>query len=219
MKNIKIISFTVTGVFIVAVGLLTPAYTRANTTQAVPATGIGAKDSVKPYSAVITPDAETSEGFISVHKVKDRYLFEIPDSVMGRDLFTVNRLVKSPQDWRNPLFVLCSYGNDWIGQTMFRIKKEEGNKLVLQVISASERTDSSEDGVYDAMVRNNLAPVYASFPIKAFGKDQRSAVIDMTDYLNSDNSVFGYLAALKALAMPANFAPERSFRSEERRVG
>ena len=49
------------------------------------------KDSVKPYETGGS-QAITSKGFITVHKVNNRYLFELPDSVLGRDLFTVNRL-------------------------------------------------------------------------------------------------------------------------------
>ena len=170
-----------------------------------------AKDSVKPYGSVVTPDAETSRGFISVHKVNNRFLLELPDSVIGRDLYTVNRITKSSQDWRNPLGMLCSYGGDWIGQCLFRFTKAAGNKLQLEVISTSERTSGGEEGVQDAIMKNTQMPVYAVFPVKAYGKDKQSSVIDMTDYFNSDNPVFGYLPELKALGMPGVFAPDRSF--------
>ena len=56
-------------------------------------------------------------------------------------------------------------------------------------------------------MQNNLSPVYASFPVKAYGKDKQSVVIDITDYFNSDNSVFGYCQNLsRCLWLPA-FAP------------
>ncbi len=168
------------------------------------------KDSVKPYEMVITPQAITTKGFITVHKINNRYLFELPDSILGRDLFTVNRLVTSPEDYRHP-FMICSYGNDWIGHSMFRFTKDEGDKLLLQVVSTTERSDSGDEGMQEAMMQNNLLPVYASFPIKAYGKDKKSVVVDLTDYFNSDNGVFGYLPDLRNMAMGGNYAPERSF--------
>ncbi|MGN6420681.1 MAG: zinc-dependent metalloprotease [Pseudobacter sp.] len=170
-----------------------------------------AKDSVKPYETVISAGAETMKGFITVHKVNNRFLLELPDSVIGRDLYTVNRITRSSQDWRNPLGGLCSFGGDWIGQCLFRFNKTMGDKLQLEVISTSERSDAGEDGVQNALMKNNLFPVYAVFPVKAYGKDKRSAVIDMTDYFNSDNPVFGYLPELKFLGMPGVYAPDRSF--------
>lgn len=169
------------------------------------------KDSVKPYEAVVTAGAETTKGFITVHRVNNRYLLELPDSVVGRDLYTVNRITKSSQDWRNPLGGLCSFGGDWIGQCLFRFTKATGDKLQLEVISTTDRSGAGEDGVQDAVMKNSLSPVYAVFPIKAYGKDRQSAVIDMTDYFNSDNPVFGYLPDLKILGMPGMYAPDRSF--------
>ncbi|WEK33812.1 MAG: zinc-dependent metalloprotease [Candidatus Pseudobacter hemicellulosilyticus] len=170
-----------------------------------------AKDPVKPYEQVVTGEARTSKGFISVHALNNRYLLEVPDSILGRDLFAVNRLVRSAQDWRHPLGGLCSYGNDWIGQTLFRFRKDAGDKLVLEVLSTSERADSSAPYLLDALQQNNLAPVHASFPVKAYGKAGGSSVIDITDYLAADNPIFGYMAELKMFAMPGTFAADRSY--------
>jgi hypothetical protein len=212
MNTMKTITTVVRLVLLVTgyCALLTPMDAQAAVNRQFPGMG-AARDSVKPYEAVVPASAVTSKGFITVHKVNNRYLLELPDSVLGRDLFTVNRVITSPQDWRNPFGALCSYGNDWIGQSLFRFTKDDGDKIALQVMSTTERTDNSEEGVYDAVMQNNLSPVYAAFPVKAYGKDKLSTVIDMTDYFNSDNPVFGYLADLKAFAMPAPYAPERSF--------
>ena len=49
-------------------------------------------------------------------------------------------------DYRHP-FMLCSYGNDWIGYSLFRFTKEEGDKLLLQVISTTERSDTGDEGM------------------------------------------------------------------------
>lgn len=173
-------------------------------------TGTG-KDMVKPYATIVPNDAITSKGFITVHRVKDRYLFEIPDSIMERDLFTSNRLIKSGQDFRSG-FMVCSYGNDWIGQAMFRFSRESGN-VVIKLISTSERSDNSENGVHDALTQNTIDPIFASFPIKAYGPSHSSVVIDITDFLNSDNEIFGMLNMLKITGIPAGstFRPERSF--------
>lgn len=210
MKKLrKMATAAATPLLLTGISLLITAYSAT----AQPGLGFAGmrKDSVKSYESVITAEAVTSKGFISVHKINSRYLFEVPDSILGRDLFAVNRIVKSPQDWRNPFGGLCSYGSDWIGQSLFRLLKEEGDKIVLEVISTSERSDTTADGVYTALQQNNLSPVYAVFPIKAYGKNKHSYVIDMTDYLNTDNSVFGYMAELKLLAMPVPFAADRSF--------
>ena len=44
------------------------------------------KTGPKPYKEVITDKAKTSKGLFTVHKVEDKYYFEIPDSLLGRDV-------------------------------------------------------------------------------------------------------------------------------------
>ncbi|MGN8056677.1 zinc-dependent metalloprotease [Pedobacter sp. 22163] len=167
----------------------------------------------KPYKEVIPDGTKTSKGFMLVHQVGDRYLFEIPDSLFGRSIFTVNRLTKSAQDWRNPLGGLCSYGNDWIGQAMFSFEKSGQDKIALKLISTTDRVTDNDPALAKAITENNFEPIYAIFPIKAYNNEAKSVVIDLTDYLNSDNPIFGYLSGLKLFAMPGTFVPERSFLS------
>ena len=47
---------------------------------------------LKPYAQVITPKAKSSFGFLTVHKVDNNYFFEIPDSMLNRDILIVNRI-------------------------------------------------------------------------------------------------------------------------------
>ena len=56
------------------------------------------KDALQPYARVITGKAKTMNGFFKVHNVEGRYYFEIPDSLFGRDVLIVNRIVKAPVD-------------------------------------------------------------------------------------------------------------------------
>jgi len=164
-----------------------------------------------PYDLVVPAGSKTSKGFVRVHRVKDRYLFEIPDSLFGRLFYTVNRIARSAQDWRNPLGGICSYGNDWIGNSMFCFEKSAKDKVALKLISTGERAEGNDPEISKALAGNNFEPVYARFAVKAYNRQAGSTVIDLTDYLNGDNEVFGYSSDIKMIAMPGAFAPERSF--------
>src|SRR5262245_42896505 len=50
----------------------------------------------RPYEQVITARAATERGALTVHKVDDRYFFEIGDAVLGRDWLLVSRLSGVP---------------------------------------------------------------------------------------------------------------------------
>src|SRR5689334_15213640 len=46
----------------------------------------------RPYREVITDKAVTKNGFFKVHKVDDKYFFEIPNDLLWRDILVVNRI-------------------------------------------------------------------------------------------------------------------------------
>ncbi|HUS00088.1 MAG TPA: DUF5118 domain-containing protein, partial [Chitinophagaceae bacterium] len=45
-----------------------------------------ASQAPRPYKEIITEKAITWSGFFKVHKVDDKYYFEIPDNMLGRDI-------------------------------------------------------------------------------------------------------------------------------------
>lgn len=169
-------------------------------------------DAIKPYKDVVTAGAKTATGFFKVHKIDDRCLFELPDSILGRDLLTVNRIAKAAAEYRHPLNRLMSYSGDWIGESVIRFEKGSVNKIMLKVISYKERSsDSSENGLSKVVDNNNMQPIYASFPVKAINKEKNTTVIDVTDFLNSDNPVFGYLSDIKFYTGLGAVLPDRSY--------
>ena len=50
----------------------------------------------RPYAQVIPARAHTERGGITVHRVDDRYFFEVPDSLVGRDFLMVTRVAGVP---------------------------------------------------------------------------------------------------------------------------
>src|SRR5262245_33315616 len=75
---------------------------------------------IKPYSEIITAKAKTSNGLFRVHKVEDRYLFEIADSLLNRDILVVNRISKAAADSR---VQTMGYAGDEIGENVVRFEK------------------------------------------------------------------------------------------------
>ena len=48
-----------------------------------------AKPGPKPYKEVITDKAKTTRGFFTIHKIEDKYYFEIPPALLSRDILMV----------------------------------------------------------------------------------------------------------------------------------
>src|SRR5215203_1785662 len=49
----------------------------------------------RPYAEVITARAKTDRGLITTHRVDDKYYFEVPDSLLGREILVVNRISRA----------------------------------------------------------------------------------------------------------------------------
>ena len=66
-----------------------------DTTRKIPAKPPENKTGPKPYKEIITDKAKTNVGFFTVHQVEDKYYFEIPDSLIGREWMAEIRIAKT----------------------------------------------------------------------------------------------------------------------------
>ncbi len=138
------------------------------------------------YSKLIKPDALTRRGLFTVHKVSDKYYFEIPDSLLGRDILVVTRIAQGAAGIRSDY---AGYAGDQIGSTVVRFEKGPEHKLFLRRITYEEQPGDSSNSMFNSVVRSNLQPLVASFGIGAYTPNGRNSVIDITDYVNGDNDI------------------------------
>jgi hypothetical protein len=139
---------------------------------------------IKSFKEVISDKAISTNGMFNIHKVEDKYYFEIPDSLLGRDILTVARISKGAVGVRAGI---NGYAGDEIGQNLVRFDKGPNNKLFLKNISYQETGRDSLAGMYWNVINSNMQPIAAAFDIKALSDDSSSIVIDVTELLNGDN--------------------------------
>ncbi len=163
----------------------------------------------KAYKEVITAKAQSYKGMFWTHKVDEKYFFEIPDSLLGREILVVNRIAKAPADLRSGGFF--GYAGDQIGQNVIRFEKGPNNKIFLRSISYGEYAKDSTSPMFQNVTNSNVQPIAASFDIKALGKDSAGVVIDMTDYISGDNDVLFFNSSLKSSLRFAAPQPDKSY--------
>jgi hypothetical protein len=149
----------------------------------------------KPYSEVITSKAITDEGLFNVHKVEDKYYFEIGDSMFGREILVVNRISKAAAGMRNGFF---GYAGDEVGRNVIRFEKGPNNKIFLRTVSFAEYSKDSTLPMYTAVNKSNVQPIAAAFDIKALAKDSTGHIIDVTDYISNDNDILFFSSQIKS---------------------
>ena len=168
----------------------------------------------KPYKDVITDKAKTDEGLFKVHKIDDKYFFEIPDSLLNREILVVNRISKAAAGMRSGFF---GYAGDQIGQNVVKFEKGPNNKIFLRTISYAEYAKDSTSPMFWAVTNSNIQPIAAAFDVKAYGKDSSgssssaSSVIEVTDYVNSDNDVLFFNSNLKSAVRIGGLQPDKSY--------
>lgn len=163
----------------------------------------------KPYKEVITAKAVSDEGLFTVHKVEDKYYFEVPNSLLGRDILVVNRLSKAAAEMRAGGFF--GYGGDQIGENVVRFEKGPEDKVFLREISYAEYSKDSTSPMFRSVSNSNVQPIVASFEVKAFGKDSASTVIDVTSFVASDNEVLYFNSGLKRALSIGGMQADKSY--------
>lgn len=171
----------------------------------------GRNSGPKPYSEVITAKAKTSRGLLITHKVDDKFYFEIPDSLMNRDILIVNRIAKAPAGARTGFM---GYAGDAIGENVIQFELGPNNKVFLRSISHREAGRDSA-GMYQSVRNSNLQPINAAFNVAAFHHDSvtghRSTVIDLTDYISGDNDILFFDSRIKRALGLSTYQRDNSY--------
>ncbi len=141
------------------------------------------KNGIKPYDKVITKEAKSDKGLFTVHKVDDNYFYEIPDSLINREMLTVTRIAKTATG--------IGFGGGKQNTEVHRWEKKNNNILLRLVSHEIYAADSLP--VHEAVVNSNFDPIIQSFAIKAISKDSinSSYVIDVTDLYTKDIQTLG----------------------------
>lgn len=160
----------------------------------------------RAYKDVITNKAISQKGMVTVHKVDDKFYFEIPNTLLGREILAVTRYIKVPaiSGGRG------AYGGEIANQQTLTFEKGPSSNIFLRTITLINAADPKDD-IYKAVTNSNLNAIAASFPIAAFGKDSASVVLDVTDYFKGDNQVVSINAALKRSLSLGPIAADRSY--------
>ena len=113
------------------------------------------KDAIKPYDKVVTKDHQTDEGLFKVHTKDDSYLFEIPDSLLQREMLMVTRIAKTASG--------IGFGGAKANTQVLRWEKKNKH-ILLRIVSYNVVADTILP-VHEAVVNSNLEPILCNYLI------------------------------------------------------
>jgi hypothetical protein len=164
------------------------------------------KEGIKPFSEVITAKARSKNGLFKTHKVDDKWFFEIPDSILNREMLVVTRLAKVPAGVK---VGNQQYGGEELNEQVWQWERR-GKQVFIRVPSYAVRADKNSD-MYESVKNSNLSSILASFDIKAYNKDTTGVVIDVTDFYNGDIMAIGATDELRKAYKSTAFDATRSY--------
>lgn len=171
----------------------------APATPAAPA----AKTGPKPFREVITDKATSRKGLMIVHKVEDKWFFEIPDSVFNRQIMAVTRYSKTAAGGG-------IFGGEEVNRQVVSWERAPDNKVFLRSITYIMVSPDSTKPIFKAVKNSSADPIIAAFDIKSIRKDT-SIVIEVTDLFKGDNQVFSLSPTTKQLYKISDFKADRSY--------
>ncbi len=149
--------------------------------EATPATSEKPKSSngIKPYKEVITDKAKSDAGLFTYHQVDDKHYFEIPDSLLNREILIVSRISGTTDG-----FNFGGAGMKARGQQVWRFQKKD-KQILLRSVSYNSVANENEP-IYESVKNNNFEPIIMAFSIQAMQDDSSAYVIDVNDLFTTD---------------------------------
>lgn len=151
---------------------------------------------IRPYDDVVPDDAESHAGLFDVHRVDEKLFFEIPDTLLGREMIIMSRYART-QD-----------GLGGAGANMapnLTVQWERRDDRILLRATSHETIAEEGSAIHIAVENSNFAPILQSLPIAARGDG--TSVVDVTDL---------YVSDVPAFTLPRNQRQRFSIRSLDR---
>jgi hypothetical protein len=162
--------------------------------------GAASRTGPKPYKDVITAKAKSDSGAFTVHQVGDKWYYEIPASMAGREFLVVSRIARTAAG--------LGYGGSKNGTNVVRFTRR-GDKVDLAQVSYATVADSSSP-MSLAVQNSNVEPILQSFDVAAYGADS-SIVIEVGEFFVADIPMLGLSSGRRTSLGVRRLDPKRTF--------
>src|SRR6266568_2158253 len=130
---------------------------------------------IKPYGKVITREAKSERGRFWVHRLEDKFYFEIPTNEFGKEFLWVTQIERTQAGF--------GYGGTPVGNRVVRWELREKDVL-LRDVKYTLRAEGP-DSIRHSVEATSLEPIIKKFPVAAWGTNQ-AAVIEVTELFTAE---------------------------------
>ncbi len=158
-------------------------------TEQTPAKSTPKKSKTPKYSDFVTSKTKTDEGLFKVHNTNNKFIYEIPESHLGKEMLLVTRIKEIP----------AGLGGGYVNagskiNTQVVVWEKFQDKILLKVKSYNAVANDSLP-IYKSVKVNNLEPIIYAFDIKTQNQDSTAVLVDVTKFFTSDIKAISALPA------------------------
>ena len=136
-------------------------------------------DAIEPLAEAVPAGAVADSGLFVVHRTDDKLLFQIPDSLLGRDMLLISRIARVPADMGG--FIPAGYKAE---EQVLRWERRN-KQILLRKISFRRVADDSLP-IATSVINNNFAPIVEAFDIEGGAEGEGAVLIDVTAFFEGD---------------------------------
>jgi hypothetical protein len=114
------------------------------------------KEEMKPYAEVVTEEAVSDSGMFVVHRIEEKVLFEIPESMLEREMLLVSRRAKTAE----------RLGFGGMKNNTQTIRWQRHDDRILLRVSSHELVAADSLPIYEAVVNATFEPIVKAFDIE-----------------------------------------------------
>ena len=159
------------------------------------------EEKIKPYAEVVTAEAVSDSGMFVVHRIDEKVLFEIPDTLLEREMLLVSRRAKTAE----------RLGFGGMKNNTQTVRWQRHDDRVLLRVSSHELVAADSLPIYEAVVNSTFEPIIKAFEIEALNEDSSAVVIDVTKLYASDVKMLGLSQPLRERYKVSSLDESRSF--------
>ncbi|MCK0201239.1 zinc-dependent metalloprotease [Ornithobacterium rhinotracheale] len=165
------------------------------------------KDSISSYDKIVK-DAVLKKGLFTLIEKDDNLYFEIPDSLMGKDMLIVNKISSVGSELND---AGINRGMNYQNILLRFYKGKKNKKVWVKSFDPKIQVDTA-DAISKSVAVNYNESIFESFKIEAFNKDSTAVVVKVNKVFDGSSTSFNDL--LNNLGLGGSVNKDLSFISE-----
>jgi hypothetical protein len=145
-------------------------------------------EEISNYAKMITyaDNRKSDEGLFTVHKIDDKYYFELTEDILDKEILVVSRISGHVKNLN-----FGGAGMKSRPQQVIRWQKMD-DKILLRSVSYNSVADFNQP-IYQSVRNNNFEPVVMTFDIETMRDDSSAYVIEVNKLFTTDVPMIGAL--------------------------